>query len=133
MKIGVLAGGNSAERDVSLSSGKAISDACKELGYDVLSLDSQDDIKSLIPDLLSVDVVFNGLHGGDGENGVIPGFLQSLGVRFTGSGNESSAICMDKRVSKALVHRKDIFYRIGLHYPQVMMCLWIMIWVILWW
>jgi D-alanine-D-alanine ligase len=108
MKIGVLAGGNSAERDVSLSSGKAISDACKDLGYDVLSLDSQDDIKSLIPDLLSVDVVFNGLHGGDGENGVIPGFLQSLGVRFTGSGNESSAICMDKRVSKALVHRKDI-------------------------
>ncbi len=108
MKIGVLFGGNSAEREVSLNSGKAISAACKDLGHDVLDLDLQDDIQSLIPNLLSVDVVFNALHGGDGENGVIPGFLQSLGVCYTGSGNEASAICMDKRVSKALVHRKGI-------------------------
>jgi len=108
MKIGVLYGGSSTEREVSLNSGKAISAACTELGHDVLELDLVGDIKSLILDLLSVDIVFNGLHGGDGENGVIPGFLKSLGVRYTGSGNESSAICMDKRVSKALVHRKDI-------------------------
>jgi len=108
MKIGVLFGGNSAERKVSLSSGKAISVACEELGHDVLTLVIQNDIKSLIPDLLSVDLVFNSLHGGDGENGVIPGFLQSLGVKFTGSGNISSAICMDKRVSKALVQHKEI-------------------------
>ena len=106
MKVGILLGGNSAEREVSLSSGRAISTACKELGFEVLDLDPRNNIQSLIPDLLAVDVVFNGLHGGDGENGVIPGFLQSLGVRYTGSGNEASAICMDKRVSKGLVHRK---------------------------
>jgi len=108
MKIGVLLGGNSAEREVSLSSGKAISAACKELGHDVLDLDPEFDMKLLVPDLLTVDLVFNGLHGGDGENGVIPGFLQSLGVKYTGSKTEASAICMDKRISKALVHRKDL-------------------------
>ena len=47
-------------------------------------------------------------HGGDGENGVVPGFLQSLGVKYTGSKTEASAICMDKRISKALVHRKNL-------------------------
>ena len=108
MKIGVLLGGNSAEREVSLASGKAISAACKELGHDVLDLDPQFDVRLLVPDLLTVDLVFNGLHGGDGENGVIPGFLQSLGVKYTGSRTEASAICMDKRISKALVHRKDL-------------------------
>ena len=108
MKIGVLLGGNSAEREVSLASGKAISAACKELGHDVLDLDLEFDMKLLVPDLLTVDLVFNGLHGGDGENGVIPGFLQSLGVKYTGSKTEASAICMDKRISKALVHRKDL-------------------------
>ena len=108
MKIGVLLGGNSAEREVSLASGKAISAACKELGHDVLDLDPQFDVRLLVPDLLTVDLVFNGLHGGDGENGVIPGFLQSLGVKYTGSKTEASAICMDKRISKALVHRKDL-------------------------
>ena len=108
MKIGVLLGGNSAEREVSLASGKAISAACKELGHNVLDLDPQFDVRLLVPDLLTVDLVFNGLHGGDGENGVIPGFLQSLGVKYTGSKTEASAICMDKRISKALVHRKDL-------------------------
>ena len=108
MKIGVLLGGNSSEREVSLASGKAISAACKELGHDVLDLDPQFDMRSLVPDLLTVDLVFNGLHGGDGENGVIPGFLQSLGVKYTGSRTEASAICMDKRISKALVQRKDL-------------------------
>ena len=108
MKIGVLLGGNSAEREVSLASGKAISAACKELGHNVLDLDPEFDVRLLVSDLLTVDLVFNGLHGGDGENGVIPGFLQSLGVKYTGSRTEASAICMDKRISKALVHRKDL-------------------------
>ena len=108
MKIGVLLGGNSAEREVSLASGKAISAACKELGHDVVDLDPEFDMQLLVPDLLAVDLVFNGLHGGDGENGVVPGFLQSLGVKYTGSKTEASAICMDKRISKALVHRKNL-------------------------
>jgi len=108
MKIGVLFGGASQEREVSLESGKAISVACKSLGHDVVELDPINGIDSLFSDIEPLDLIFNGLHGGDGENGVIQGFLQSIGKRFTGSQNESSAICMDKRVSKALVHRKKI-------------------------
>jgi D-alanine-D-alanine ligase len=71
MKIGVMYGGISAEREVSLSSGKAVLSACKFLGHEVVSLDPQDGMSTLIPSIKSVDVVFNGLHGGDGENGVI--------------------------------------------------------------
>ena len=108
MKIGVLLGGSSPERDISLKSGKAIISACQQLGHDVVSIDPKDGISYLLEKLESVDLVFNGLHGGDGENGVIQGLLQSMGKRFTGSNNESSAICMDKRVSKALVRRKNI-------------------------
>ena len=108
MKIGIMYGGTSAEREVSLSSGKAVLSACKLLGHEVISLDPQDGMSTLIPSIKSVDVIFNGLHGGDGENGVIAGFLRSLGVRYTGSGNEASAICMDKRLSKVLVFRKNI-------------------------
>ena len=108
MKIGVLFGGASQEREVSIESGKAISAACKSLGHDVVELDPKNGIDSLFSDIEPLDLIFNGLHGGDGENGVIQGFLQSIGKKFTGSQNESSAICMDKRVSKALVHRKKI-------------------------
>ena len=108
MKIGVLLGGSSQEREVSLKSGKAISVVCEALGHDVVEIDPNNGIVNLFNDLEPLDLVFNGLHGGDGENGVIQGFLQSMGKKFTGSLNESSAICMDKRVSKALVHRKKI-------------------------
>ena len=80
----------------------------ESLGHDVVELDPKNGIDSLFSDIEPLDLIFNGLHGGDGENGVIQGFLQSIGKRFTGSQNESSAICMDKRVSKALVHRKKI-------------------------
>ena len=108
MKIGVLNGGNSEEREVSLNSGSAIISACKELGHDVISIDPIKGIDSLMNDLKNLDLVFNGLHGGDGENGVIQGLLQTTGVRFTGSNNEASAICMDKRLSKSLVQQKEI-------------------------
>ncbi len=108
MKIGVLNGGSSAEREVSLKSGNAIIFACKELGHNVISIDPINGIDSLMSDLKDLDLVFNGLHGGDGENGVIQGLLQTTGVRFTGSNNEASAICMDKRLSKSLVQQKEI-------------------------
>lgn len=108
MKIAVLMGGTSLEREISLDSGAAISAACQALGHAVIDLELDGDIHSLIPDLKTVDLVFIGLHGTGGEDGVIQGFLKTLGVPFTGSGVESSAICMDKRVSKSLVHRKGI-------------------------
>ena len=89
MKIGVLMGGSSSERDVSLNSGKAISNACLELGYEVINFDPKDGFSSIAVEIKNVDLVFNALHGGDGENGVISSKLNNLGVRHTGSEKES--------------------------------------------
>ena len=109
MKIGVLMGGSSSERDVSLNSGKAISNACLELGYEVINFDPKDGFSSIAVEIKNVDLVFNALHGGDGENGVISSKLNNLGVKYTGSEKESSAICIDKDTSKTIIKRENYF------------------------
>ena len=101
-KIAVLMGGPSSEREVSLSSGKAMFAACAALGYDAISVEFKDDILSHLDTLKSVDIVLIALHGGIGENGRIQGMFESLGIRYTGSDALSSAICMDKHISKLL-------------------------------
>ena len=127
MKIAVLLGGSSPERDVSLDSGKNIADALRNNGHDVLEIDPGLSTKQLISDLnldaakvdflkdtsglysnifllkqLNIDLVFNGLHGGDGENGVIQTLLETLGLKYTGSGSEACMLAMDKEISKML-------------------------------
>ena len=109
MKIGVLMGGNSSEREVSLSSGKAIVNACKKLEHDVKEFDPKEDFNSLSVEIKKVDLVFNALHGGDGENGVISSKLDSLGVKYTGSEEEASAICINKDKSKKIVKKEDYY------------------------
>ena len=108
MKIGLLVGGDSLERDVSLSSGKAIHKALELLGNNVIVLDTFNGIRSLESKILNVDLIFNGLHGGDGENGNVAAYLESLNIPFTGSEQDSSKICMDKDLSKKLVSDKGI-------------------------
>ena len=108
MKIGLLIGGESAERDVSLSSGKSIEKALISLGHKVVKLDPIDGFASIEDSILNVDLVFNGLHGGDGENGKIAAQLQSLNVIYTGSNEQSSRICMDKNLSKKTIAENDI-------------------------
>ena len=108
MKIGLLVGGDSPERDVSLSSGKAIHKALELLGNNVIVLDTFNGIRSLESKILNVDLIFNGLHGGDGENGNVATYLESLNIPFTGSDQDSSKICMDKDLSKKLVSDKGI-------------------------
>ena len=102
IKIAVLMGGTSSEREVSLSSGKAMFTASAALGYDAISVEFKDDILSHLDTLKSVDIVLIALHGGIGENGRIQGMFESLGIRYTGSDALSSAICMDKHISKLL-------------------------------
>jgi D-alanine-D-alanine ligase len=100
-KITVLMGGTSAERDVSLDSGKACAKALTELGFDVTSLDAKDDfIEKLIKN--KPDKVFNALHGRFGEDGSIQGLLEHLKIPYTHSGILSSAIAMDKLISKKI-------------------------------
>ena len=108
MNIGLLVGGDSPERDVSLSSGKAILKALESLGNNVIILDPKDGIHFLEDQIVAVDLIFNALHGGDGENGNIAAYLESLGVLFTGSGKDSSRNCMDKNISKKIVSENEI-------------------------
>ena len=107
-KIAVLMGGPGEEKDVSLKSGQAIKKALNHNGYDVTSIILDTKLEKLVKELLSVDLVFLGLHGNIGENGTIQGFLDALGIIYTGSGPLSSAICMDKNISKILAKNNGI-------------------------
>ena len=107
-KIAVLMGGPGEEKEVSLKSGKAIKEALQANCYDVSSIIIDTDLVNLVEKLSSVDLVFLGLHGDIGENGTIQGFLEALGIIYTGSGPLSSAICMDKNISKIVAANNNI-------------------------
>lgn len=106
-RIGVLAGGTSAERDVSLKSGDAIYKALLNRGYDAVFIDAADDLcESLKKN--NVEIAFIALHGGHGENGAIQGLLEVMGIPYTGSGVLASALAMDKEASKKVFLYHDI-------------------------
>jgi D-alanine-D-alanine ligase len=98
--IAVLLGGLSAEREVSLQSGATVLAALQALGYDVRTVDPADD--DWIVQLKPVSLAFNALHGPGGEDGVMQGALEALGIAYTGSGVLGSALAMDKKRSKQL-------------------------------
>ncbi|HEX8905106.1 MAG TPA: D-alanine--D-alanine ligase [Longimicrobiaceae bacterium] len=132
MKIAVLMGGTSAEREVSLASGQGIVKALRERGHEVWTVDTArgfvpperegdllpegvhaappDEVEGAldpiqlaeIEQIRGADVAFLALHGGAGEDGTIQALLDLMGVRYTGSGPLGSAIAMDKDVSKRL-------------------------------
>lgn len=97
--IAVLMGGPSAEREVSLSSGKECADALRAAGFDVVEVDASLDLAERLKDI-KPDVVFNGLHGRWCEDGVVQGLLEWLRIPYTHSGVLSSAISMDKQKTK---------------------------------
>ncbi|OSZ72586.1 D-alanine--D-alanine ligase [Sphingomonas sp. IBVSS1] len=102
MKVAVLMGGWSAEREVSLTSGRGIADACRSLGHDVIEIDMG---RNLAQQLLSAapDVVFNALHGTPGEDGSVQGVMDLLGIPYTHSGLTTSAIAIDKELTKKIL------------------------------
>lgn len=106
-RIGVLMGGTSAEREVSLRSGAAIYGALKGSGYDAVPIDVGPDICNVI-DKQGIEIAFLALHGGYGENGSIQGMLEVLGIPYTGSGVLASALAMDKEASKKVFLYHDI-------------------------
>lgn len=99
--VGVLMGGPSAEREVSLVSGRAAADALRALGHEVTEIDAGADLPAR---LVGVDLVFNALHGRWGEDGAVQGLLEWLRVPYTHSGVLASALAMDKRRAKAAFH-----------------------------
>jgi len=107
-KIGVLMGGISSEREISLSTGSAVLKAVKKLGYNASSIHYNDKIENNLQQLKSVDIVFIALHGGDGENGEIQAYLDSFNIIYTGSDSKASAVCMDKDRSKISVNKAGL-------------------------
>lgn len=100
-KIGVLMGGLSSEREVSLASGAAVLKALVEKGYDAVGIDIGRDACEQVRKA-GIGIAFNALHGKFGEDGAIQGLLEVLGVPCTGSGILASAMGMNKIVSKTL-------------------------------
>lgn len=100
--VAVLMGGWSAEREVSLRSGKACADALEGEGYRVTRVDVQRNIAQVLADL-KPDVAFNVLHGVPGEDGTIQGVLEVLGIPYTHSGVLSSALAMDKAQARIVM------------------------------
>ena len=100
--VAVLMGGLSAERGVSLVSGRACAEALDRLGAKVSRIDAGRDLAAVLSDLRP-DVCFNALHGAWGEDGCVQGVLETLGLPYTHSGVLASALAMDKAKAKAVL------------------------------
>jgi D-alanine-D-alanine ligase len=100
-RIGVLMGGMSAERDVSMRSGLAVYQSLQEMGYNSVAIDVGRDVAQLLKKE-KVKLAYLALHGGTGENGAMQGLLDVLDIPYTGSGILASALAMDKEASKKI-------------------------------
>lgn len=100
-RVAVLNGGLSAEREVSLTSGRECGKALRDAGYEVIMIDAgpglADDLRAAAP-----DAVFNALHGPGGEDGCVQGLLETLQIPYTHSGVLASALAMDKEKAKQI-------------------------------
>jgi len=105
--VAVLMGGWSAEREVSLRSGRACADALTRLGYRVTRIDVGRDIAAVLS-TVKPDVALNVLHGRPGEDGTLQGMLEILGIPYTHSGVMASAVAMQKDVAKQLLRAADV-------------------------
>jgi len=102
-RVAVLMGGRSAERDVSLVSGRACAKALRDAGYRVTEIDVGKDVPALVRALTPApDVVFNALHGRWGEDGCVQGLLELLRIPYTHSGVMASALAMHKQMAKSV-------------------------------
>ena len=105
MKVAVILGGTSFEREVSLKTGEAVIEACRMNNYAVETVIIDKNYKNFLPILKKVDIVFNALHGTLGEDGTIQKWLEENNIKFTGSDSISSALCMNKIECKKILKR----------------------------
>jgi D-alanine-D-alanine ligase len=106
-RIAVLKGGRSAEREVSLVSGRECASALRQEGFDVVEIDAGADLAQALKSA-APDVVFNALHGRWGEDGCVQGLLEWMALPYTHSGVLASALAMDK------ARARDVFAAAGL-------------------
>ncbi len=109
VRVGVIMGGISSEREVSLRSGNAVADALEDRGHDVVRIELGTGLDALetLADA-DIDVAFLALHGKQGEDGCVQGVLEMLGVPYTGSGVLTSALSMDKLKTKELLRLHNV-------------------------
>ncbi|KMT20873.1 D-alanine--D-alanine ligase [Clostridium cylindrosporum] len=107
LKIGVLMGGISSEREISLRSGNAVCEHLDKSKYNVVPivLDSKDDV---IEKVKGIDFAFLALHGKFGEDGVVQGVLETLNIPYSGCGVLASSLCMDKDMTKKVLRFEGI-------------------------
>lgn len=110
-RVAVLMGGDSSEREVSLDSGRNVLDALRSRGVDANAVDGMPNLIRELQDR-QFDRVFNILHGGVGENGVLQGLLEAMAVPYTGSGVLGSALALDK------IRSKQVWLSLGLPTPR---------------
>lgn len=103
-RVTVIYGGFSAERAVSLVSGRDAASALENAGYDVTTIDVSRDMQALTSAITATnpEVIFNALHGRFGEDGCIQGLLDMMGLPYTNSGRLASALAMDKAIAKKI-------------------------------
>ena len=112
IRVAVVAGGWSSEREVSLSSGRTVVDHLPRDKYVVIFYDPLTELDTLIRDKERIDVAFPVLHGRFGEDGCIQGLLRILGIPFVGSSVLASALAMNKKVAK------EMYKVVGLDVPK---------------
>lgn len=115
--IAVIAGGDSPEREVSLSSGRRVTAALKELDYPVKHVEIAD-LDGVVPGIRGADVVFNCLHGGAGENGTVQLLLETMEIPYPGSGPLASALAMDKPRAREAFAGKGLTVPEGILYQS---------------
>jgi D-alanine-D-alanine ligase len=117
VKVLLIQGGASSEREISLKTGHAISEGLRTAGHEIVPFDTTPEGKPdtrmvrRLADVLDAqepDVAFIALHGGDGEDGHVQALLDLVGLPYTGSGMLSAAVSMDKAVSKELFERHGV-------------------------
>lgn len=104
-KVGVLLGGMSSEREISLRSGKAIAEGLRKKGYDVVEIDVDSNLHEKLRKE-KIEVAFIALHGKYGEDGAIQGLLEIMKIPYTGSGVLASSVAMDKILTKRILQER---------------------------
>jgi D-alanine-D-alanine ligase len=99
MKVAILMGGWSAEREVSLVTGAKVTEAVARLGHEAIAIDMGRDVAQRLAEV-QPDVVFNALHGTPGEDGSVQGLLDLMGLKYTHSGLATSVVAIDKQLTK---------------------------------
>jgi D-alanine-D-alanine ligase len=108
MRLALIAGGKSAEREVSLKSGEQVFQALDKAKYDIRRYDPRDDLERLMQDASKLDVALVIMHGRGGEDGSLQGLLDLLGIPYQGSGILGSALGMNKELSKILYQQAGL-------------------------